>query len=426
MGCAIKESLLVDDRTLLKKDIHSGRILVLIKNGTSCPKQIRVRDGRRSFLITVDEDRSLVTVQWIKDFLELKEDEGEKGTWQQSIQGSRKDGDHSRRVDLGRNTNLSKGKGKMAVTKSPKVRPSLGMYSNLNPKLILDKKRGIRSIVEQPTSSSSDSGNGSFGKLGLLRGESSHHNKILVSVPDPTRGVDLVFLDFSVADSDNGLDQSGIVPILGAQSKSHQQFEKSGPHSEVEEKEAKNIQLMMKNGLLKTSLVRHWSGQYRLWSVKEKKCEVSSGARVNSQQLVVVEGSASDDLVPRQVSQEPTPDVPLFNSFNDGKKDFGTRVVDVEGNEVGWHLDGEISRVIETGAALGLNVGGNGMTEESEMVVDVEGNKVAWNVEAEITGVLEVAVALGIDFGSSKKAIRGEISRREKANFERLRGDKSR
>ena len=35
---------------------------------------------------------------------------------------------------------------------------------------------------------------------------------------------------------------------------------------------------------------------------------------------------------------------------------------------------------------------------------------------------LEVAVALGIDFGSNKEAIRGEISRREKADFERLRG----
>ncbi|KAK4851968.1 hypothetical protein QYF36_019869 [Acer negundo] len=72
MGSAFGDFLLIDDRTLLKKDLYARRVLALNKNGDSCPKKIRVGDGNGSFLITVEEDRTPVSLQWIEEFLELK------------------------------------------------------------------------------------------------------------------------------------------------------------------------------------------------------------------------------------------------------------------------------------------------------------------------------------------------------------------
>ena len=51
-------------------------------------------------------------------------------------------------------------------------------------------------------------------------------------------------------------------------------------------------------------------------------------------------------------------------------------VIDVEGNQAVWNLDSEISRVVETGAVLGLNLGGNQEVpnQVAEVVADADGN----------------------------------------------------
>ncbi|KAI9194594.1 hypothetical protein LWI28_007426 [Acer negundo] len=53
------------------------------------------------------------------------------------------------------------------------------------------------------------------------------------------------------------------------------------------------------------------------------------------------------------------------------------------------------------------------------MVVDIEGNRLMWNLEEEITRVIETGVALGIDFDGKEKAFSEELVRREKEDIER-------
>ena len=320
----------------------------------------------------------------------------------------------------------------------------------------MDKKKGDRFYDGRSTSSSSDSSHGPIGKLGLLRGESSNPNKGLATIQGPSSRVDPVCLDFSWADSVVRKDGLSNEPMLSCEpyevgdqgvcsdfsnlehrgevfhidlrgdagpSRKFTKLRKGSHRLKLKGKEVKKVQLMMKKGLLKTSLVRFWIGQWRRRLVKSG-VGVIQGREGETEQALDAEGDCAAGNVKDPQARDLHPEVLNSNSSVYGECDQGTRVVDVEGNEVEWHLDGEISRVLEIGAALNCNPRGVGWSEEPEMVIDVEGNSVAWSLEAEIAGVLEVAAALGIDCGSNREAIRGEISRREKEDLIRLRGAK--
>ncbi|KAI9160645.1 hypothetical protein LWI28_010233 [Acer negundo] len=71
MGRSIGEPLIIDEETILRHRLDMGRMLVLIQHGKPCPKRVKVYDGRRNFEITVEEERSPVTLGWIEDLLDL-------------------------------------------------------------------------------------------------------------------------------------------------------------------------------------------------------------------------------------------------------------------------------------------------------------------------------------------------------------------
>ncbi|KAK0600575.1 hypothetical protein LWI29_016247 [Acer saccharum] len=56
-----------EDNTWLSK----CAIVVLKRHGNSCPKYISINDGRNSFRLLVEEERTLVELRWIENFLDL-------------------------------------------------------------------------------------------------------------------------------------------------------------------------------------------------------------------------------------------------------------------------------------------------------------------------------------------------------------------
>ncbi|KAI9200905.1 hypothetical protein LWI28_014916 [Acer negundo] len=88
-----------------------------------------------------------------------------------------------------------------------------------------------------------------------------------------------------------------------------------------------------------------------------------------------------------------------------GKRGRGRK----KGTTVRWCLEEEIAKVLEKGVALGgirtrlpINGGGrNNSQDDSNTIivdVDVEGNDLTWCLEEEITKVIKTGVALGVDF----------------------------
>ncbi|KAK4847470.1 hypothetical protein QYF36_002280 [Acer negundo] len=78
MGREIGDPLLIDVDTILKRNLHVGRMLVLIKHGSSCPKHIRVKEAKGTFMLAVEKGSSSTTLQWIENFLELLDGVGQQ------------------------------------------------------------------------------------------------------------------------------------------------------------------------------------------------------------------------------------------------------------------------------------------------------------------------------------------------------------
>ncbi|KAI9182829.1 hypothetical protein LWI28_029241 [Acer negundo] len=123
-----------------------------------------------------------------------------------------------------------------------------------------------------------------------------------------------------------------------------------------------------------------------------------------------------------RTSRNPSPTIP-------DNSDSGIEVVDTAGKQVRWCLEEEIAKVMETGVALGglrtklpLNGGGRNSSQDDSntIIVDVEGNDLTWYLEEEITKMIETEVALGVDFSRNKKDIQDEVDRREVEDIDRI------
>ncbi|KAK0570504.1 hypothetical protein LWI29_002241 [Acer saccharum] len=58
--------------------------------------------------------------------------------------------------------------------------------------------------------------------------------------------------------------------------------------------------------------------------------------------------------------------------------------------------------------------------EETTPIVDVEGNNLSWSLDEEISKVIETGIALGFDFGNNVREIRNELARREEEDAARI------
>ncbi|KAK0572848.1 hypothetical protein LWI29_038119 [Acer saccharum] len=58
--------------------------------------------------------------------------------------------------------------------------------------------------------------------------------------------------------------------------------------------------------------------------------------------------------------------------------------------------------------------------EETTPIVDVEGNNLSWSLDEEISKVIETGIALGFDFGNNVREIRNELAQREEEDAARI------
>ncbi|KAK1578843.1 hypothetical protein Q3G72_033525 [Acer saccharum] len=435
-------------------------------------------------MLAVKEDRTPVTLQWIENFLELLDGDGQQSDketgqlvhldqdsrWDR--QGRRSDAGHKDRwcskVNINREANpfiSVKDKGKRASVKAPKRKPPFDLYSNSNAKLILEKKKGVSEFDVPSSSSSSESGRGTFVNS-ILAKDNGLGLSNLESAQDRGLSKDGLLIDFSeMSDSslegeDFHIDLNGGPEPNGGPNASRvgsSKARKLGFRERLQSRKAKKIQLMMKKGLLKTSLVRNWLGIQRRRGSKEALMvnAGNSGAQMEACEVFdkteeapvimrnvpkgrisilsskpMVKGGRNPELKASgmhvlEIEEFGTNDVCLSEGAN--QNPLETMVSDVDGNQVVWDLEAEFARVIETGAALNFNLERNyensreeHLSQEEEFVIDVDGNMVEWNVEAEISKVIETGAALGIDFGGKEESIRVELRRRDKEDDERL------
>ncbi|KAK0597586.1 hypothetical protein LWI29_026740 [Acer saccharum] len=171
-------------------------------------------------------------------------------------------------------------KGKLTIVKTPKHKPPFGFSSNSNPKLVLGKKKGVSVFDEQSSSSSSKIGGGFFVNSVQAKGECSLTKKSIAVHENSSKVINVVTLDFSLVDHDNGLGLQNLDPAQDTGLRSEgllidflknsdsslegeefhidlsggpvsnkmgsSKVRKEGPRGRLQGREAKKIQLMMK------------------------------------------------------------------------------------------------------------------------------------------------------------------------------------
>ena len=86
--------------------------------------------------------------------------------------------------------------------------------------------------------------------------------------------------------------------------------------------------------------------------------------------------------------------------------------------------------MIEKGVALGVNFKNSKEDNEVGWSIPVQEEEIerlraSWNLEEEITKVIETGVALGYNFNGKEELIGAEVARREKEDVDRFNKDKS-
>ncbi|KAK0600920.1 hypothetical protein LWI29_019599 [Acer saccharum] len=332
------EEVMEKTRTFAEVIANGGRTKVIgAKKGTKekeVNEYISVNNGRNSFQLLVEEERTLVELRWIENFLDLdlvlrKPKRWNRGQGQVESMNSIGQSECQDREGKGGPTGaatdeiqlLGNGDGHYKPVKGKNIRISspnrylpLHNYANSNNKLILEKTKVIGVFKDQRSSIDSEMERGPFMNLVKSIGECSTQRQNLIGQTLLDMGVESVqdLVDFSVKDGlgtrDDGLDIDrgnivGLVSALGGLgstennrmdldnittkandvrligsskatvqttkvervdlhielgSVSAQKFKKSGSKGNLKArlngKEAKKIQLMMKRGLLRSSL----------------------------------------------------------------------------------------------------------------------------------------------------------------------------
>ncbi|KAK3230290.1 hypothetical protein Dsin_002171 [Dipteronia sinensis] len=71
-GRVIGVLCLVESGTLKRRRLDTGKLLISVPYGHSCPEFIRMVHGGKQFTVSLMEDRSPVSISWVEDFLGLK------------------------------------------------------------------------------------------------------------------------------------------------------------------------------------------------------------------------------------------------------------------------------------------------------------------------------------------------------------------
>ncbi|KAI9182834.1 hypothetical protein LWI28_029279 [Acer negundo] len=137
-------------------------------------------------------------------------------------------------------------------------------------------------------------------------------------------------------------------------------------------------------------------------------------------QLIVVLGPFQNNSRPYVLDQEADPVVTTYKDNSvDGNMDLilGFKNVFLE-KEISGHShegseEGESPIVFRLTWVWRQPRKKSDQEEEATAIVDIEGNNLMWCLDEEISKVIEMGVALGFDFGRNVIEIRDEVARRE-------------
>ncbi|KAK0596661.1 hypothetical protein LWI29_017825 [Acer saccharum] len=329
---------------------------------------------------------------------------------------------------------VDKGKKQWVQKSRLKGNPCLGR----NAKLVIGKSqaqvnRGARAEEYSSSSTESESSWGAFIDGTRLQGECSYKNVPgglgqdgpLVAGPGLMHDADIPVVSQGVERlGQDGMihkNITGISIVLGGEQVPVDQVRQ--PNKEPN-REGINLD--------ESSLGEHYSSQSGDSNKQNSLVSesLSSSGSSKSTDLTLLKNDAnSDQLLPKTPKRKGGKKCPVTKSHamktrNTSRANDGS--VDGASSDKSWNLEVEITKVIEKGAALGVNF--KHSREESEVgwsisaqEEEIERLRVLWNLEEEISKVIETGVALGYNFNGKEEDIRAEIARKEKEDEERHR-----
>ncbi|KAK4847593.1 hypothetical protein QYF36_003673 [Acer negundo] len=375
-------------------------MLVLIQHGKSCPKIVKVTDGRRVFHIVVEEDRPLASTPWIENHLDLKEvteksksvlknqrqsecqvavkgvsdhpvfgnnfksknKVGEKGMWHHLDRNKVADGFSGEGVKHSLFQHKiwinKKEKGKLVVSRSPKSKPLYALVSNA--KHIIGKHKAVNEadgVMEEVSSSSSDSEEGTLGapKAALLRkglglislsgGSSSEdgpQGDVNVEIGPESNELELI------------IDLRGGPKLIGGIDKRKDSL---GQNGRPDNREVLLILSMMNlAGLIRGRTL--WDREAHHDKIPNqadgrdiKNRGRGSGSHGMRTRSAILRESHETNLHDKLVEE-------TREGFHKVQSVTETELYDVNGNGVFWNLEEEVSRFIETSVAIGKTTDG--------------------------------------------------------------------
>ncbi|KAK0600248.1 hypothetical protein LWI29_013022 [Acer saccharum] len=372
-------------------------------------KKLKVMDGNKAFIISMEKDQIPVSFDWISSKLDLKfemasedqffssekEDSGlykgndkmekkcrEEWASVRNRKNVRKMPNSLQRPDILGGTKV---KGKQPYVKISKKRPTFGLYRE--GKLDLEKKKicHVRGVggASSTSPSESESEEGQLMGVGEGRGECSRWRQI------PKESLSKRQYGLEKGVSDNGLQKS-----VEAQSMTSEDRDGQYGHTPREwgdNSSSKGFEV----GAPKKMLVRH--KDHSLVSISDQE-----GRGI----IIPLKGPITFPLQNSeggQIRADDLESVPLTVDLgNEGKR--GNQKAKHHSVNDRWSLQKELAKVIEKGFSRGYSF-------NQDFANTVEER--SWSLSVEIAKVIEVGMALGVDFNGKEDSIEKEIAQRE-------------
>ncbi|KAK1576183.1 hypothetical protein Q3G72_011618 [Acer saccharum] len=410
LGWAIGEPLLIEEETLNRSNLASGKVLVLIPYKHICPQVIKVVTRRRNFLVSVVEDPKQISYSRILRWLGLDWEE----TDGDSISGTENckemmEGEEMAEKSL---TNLCISRkvsgDDLKTTKcreevyDKEVEKSAGVCLETTPKVndqnrkLIGKGKGIlyrnsKQPIKRPTvfkdalllenkngdgwTSSSEESEGDLG-CGLIqeKGQGPNNEQIMDYQKSLVEGdIRLLKRTHCETVSDHRHKElGGEAPLENEMSLSHVYATQYPIHANVEK------------------------ATYEEFTIGKRKSMKSGGKMISS--------FKRHGMVTRK-------DRSLEHNASGTASERCPKKILAKGR---WNLKDEVTKVIEKGVALGvINVKAGGNGGEVRSVGSNEEKLVNGNLSEEVAKVMEVGVALGFDFNGKEDSVSEEIRRRE-------------
>ncbi|KAI9180574.1 hypothetical protein LWI28_006179 [Acer negundo] len=71
VGNRLGDFLFIEKDTILKRRMDRGKLLISLNDGRRCPNRLKVVDGKKSFVLTIEKDVTSMNFDWLGELLGL-------------------------------------------------------------------------------------------------------------------------------------------------------------------------------------------------------------------------------------------------------------------------------------------------------------------------------------------------------------------